>query len=112
LTITGVVKLQSESPEVRKRENLLIEHPSVFVPTQLKEKENNISENFKIVENEMKTNEVYKVTNEMKHQSYKQVLGIKHRQQKKNSQYGKHLRHKKLNFNKLRSNLQQPRKHC
>lgn len=50
MTITGVVKLQSESPEVRKRENLLIEHPSVFVPTQLKEKENNISENFKIVE--------------------------------------------------------------
>ena len=48
--ISGVVKLQLESPEVQKRENLLIEHPSVFVPTQLKEKENNASENFTTVE--------------------------------------------------------------
>ena len=54
----------------------------------------------------MSTNEV------TKHHVYKQVLRIKLGQQKKNSQFGKHLRHKKLNFNKLRSNLQQPRKHC
>ena len=54
----------------------------------------------------MSTNEV------TKHHVCKQVLRIKLGQQKKNSQFGKHLRHKKLNFNKLRSNLQQPRKHC